>query len=85
MTEGLAGLRARVFLIGSRARGEGGRGSDIDVAILPIDALPPGLLLDIQERLDNSEILYPVDLVDLSRADESFRDAVLREGVAWTS
>jgi predicted nucleotidyltransferase len=81
---GLAGRRARVYLFGSWARGEESRVSDIDVAILPEESLPSGLLPEIQEALDESASLYPVDLVDLTTASESFRARVLAEGVPWT-
>ncbi len=80
----LAGHPARVYLFGSFARGQASRVSDIDVAILPAEPLPIGLLAEIQEELENSESLYPVDLVDLSGAPEPFRSRVLNEGVPWT-
>ncbi len=82
--EGLQAHAARVWLFGSRARGTAGRGSDIDVAVLPDRPLPPGVLQDIREALENSRILYPVDLVDLTTAEAGLREAVLREGVPWT-
>ena len=66
--QGLGAYRARVWLFWSRARGRGGRSSDIDVAILPVEPLPAGTLAQIEEALENSQVLYPVDLVDLSHA-----------------
>jgi len=80
---GLAGRRAQVYLFGSWARGEASRVSDIDVAILPEESLPSGLLPEIQEALDESASLYPVDLVDLTTTSESFRTRVLAEGLPW--
>ena len=79
----LAGRRARVYLFGSWARGEAARTSDIDVAIWPEEPLPRGLLAEIDEAVENSLSLYPVDLVDLSSASESFRARVMAEGVPW--
>ncbi|MGD0497138.1 MAG: nucleotidyltransferase domain-containing protein [Bryobacteraceae bacterium] len=38
---GLSGRRARVYLFGSWARGDASRVSDIDVAVLPLEPLPP--------------------------------------------
>jgi predicted nucleotidyltransferase len=73
-----------VYLFGSWAHGEASRVSDIDVAILPSTPLPPGLLTEIEEDLDASLSLYPVDLVDLTTASEAFRSRVLAEGVPWT-
>ena len=65
------------------ARGLAGRSSDIDVAILPLDPLPPGTLSAIREALEESRVLYSVDVVDLSYADPAFRERVLKEGVLW--
>jgi hypothetical protein len=42
------------------------------------------LLLELADKLDQSEVLYPVDLVDLSTAPASLRDRVLAEGILWT-
>ena len=80
----LEGRQARVYLFGSWARGEACRVSDIDVAILPSEPLPAGLLPDIEEALDNSLSLYPVDLVDLTTTSQNFRDRVMAEGLEWT-
>lgn len=81
----LEGRKARVYLFGSWARGEACRISDIDVAILPSEPLPLGLLPDIDEALENSASLYPVDLVDLTTVPEAFRARVLAEGIPWTA
>jgi hypothetical protein len=35
------------------------------------------------ERLEESSVLYPVELVDLSKAAGSFRDKVQAEGILW--
>ena len=81
---GLAGRSARVYLFGSWARGEASRVSDIDVAILPMESLPVGLLTEMQEALDESLSLYPVDLVDLTEVSDAFRARVLAEGLLWS-
>jgi predicted nucleotidyltransferase len=83
--QGLGSHRARVWLFGSRARGTGGRASDIDVAILPLEPLPPDTLARIEETLENSLVLSPVELVDLSTADPALRERVEREGIPWKS
>lgn len=74
---------AKVYLFGSWARNEARRYSDIDVGILPAEPLPPELMLDLADKLDQSEVLYTVDLVDLSTAPASLRDRVLAEGILW--
>ena len=70
-----------MFLFGSRASGKATGISDIDVAVLPLEALPDGVLSLIREALEESTIPYPVDVVDLSTVDEEFREKVLAEGV----
>jgi len=81
---GLRGCRARAYLFGSRARGNATRWSDVDVAVEPLEPLPEGLLSDIREALEESRVVYSVDLVDLSNADAALRCEVRREGIAWT-
>ena len=83
--QGLGPLRARVWLFGSRALGAARRGSDIDVGVLPLEPLPAGTLTRIEEALENSLVLYPVDLVDLSSAEPALRERVERDGIPWKS
>lgn len=82
---GLRGYRARVYLFGSHARGDMQRASDIDVAILPDEPLPAGLLSTIREALEESHVPANVDLVHLSESDPALRTAVLRERLPWTA
>lgn len=79
----LAGREVRVFLFGSRARGEAHPASDIDIGVLPEEPFPTGLLAELREALEESAIPQTVDLVDLSEADAEFRARVLAEGVEW--
>ncbi|WP_407278122.1 nucleotidyltransferase domain-containing protein [Aromatoleum evansii] len=75
---------ARLWLFGSRARGDARRWSDIDIAVEPLTELPAGTLAELRERLVESSILLDVDLIDLSQAGKTLRDAIKNEGVAWT-
>jgi uncharacterized protein len=83
VTAGLRGYRARIYLFGSWATGEAGRTSDIDVAVLPLETIPQYVFSKIREALEESRVLYPVDIVDLSDSSEEFRARVLCEGVLW--
>lgn len=76
---------ARLYLFGSRARGDAGRASDIDIAILPAAPLEPGTLARIREALEESTIPYEVEVIDLSSVDEPFRRKVLAEAIAWNA
>ncbi|MGF1612474.1 MAG: nucleotidyltransferase family protein [Gammaproteobacteria bacterium] len=79
----LRGYRAQVFLFGSRASGGAGCYSDIDIGILPGEALPVGLLAELREALEESRIIYAVDVIDLSEVSDIFRSRVICEGVRW--
>ena len=81
--EGLRDHPAQIYLFGSWAKGSATRTSDIDVGVLPLKRLPGGVLSDIREALEESLVVYPVDLVDLSETAAQFRDIVLREGILW--
>ena len=82
--EGLRGAGAKVYLFGSWAKGQATRRSDIDVAVMCDQPVSPWLLSEIRERLEESSVLYPVDLVDLTNASNSFREKVLAEGIPWS-
>lgn len=79
----LAPQRARLFLFGSRARGVARRTSDIDVAVLPEAPLIPGTLARLREALEESDIPYRVEVIDLSTVSEAFRRSILAEGIPW--
>jgi uncharacterized protein len=74
---------AEVWLFGSCARGDVRQHSDIDIAILPRDELPPGFFSDLGEGVEESSIPYDVDIVDLRGAAPTLIDEVRREGVKW--
>jgi hypothetical protein len=60
-----------------------GQHSDIDIGILPRDDLPSGFFAELEAEIEESTILYDVDLVDLRRADPALVDKVRRKGVRW--
>ena len=68
-----------VYLFGSRARGDAGRESDVDLAVLgpaPLDSLAR---FELQERIA-VELHTSVDLVDLRSASAVLRVQVLEHG-----
>lgn len=78
-------IGAAVILFGSRARGDHHHRSDFDIAYLPGTGFDPTSVVRLREGIEESEIFYAVDLVDLSRAEPGFREKVLSEGVVWRS
>ena len=79
----LAGLRGRVYLIGSWASGGRRNSSDIDIAVEMRAALPPAVLARLREALEESHVPQRVDVVDLAEVDASFRERALLEGELW--
>ncbi len=80
---GLAGRRARVYFFGSRARGDNQTYSDVDVAIEPLEPIPPSAWADLEEALENSTVPYSVDLVNFERASSKLRRRIEQEGILW--
>jgi predicted nucleotidyltransferase len=81
--DALEGRDVRVYLFGSSATGRARRTSDIDVAIDARRPLPPALLPELRERLEESNVPYDVDIVDLHAATPEIRIGVEREGLLW--
>jgi predicted nucleotidyltransferase len=73
----------RVYLFGSCASGSLRRSSDIDVAVEPRRRLAPASLAILRERLEDSDIPYDVDVIDLTSASPEFSRRVRREGILW--
>jgi predicted nucleotidyltransferase len=77
---------ARVWLFGSRARGEALRRSDFDLAFEPLEGFENASLLAFEDAVQNDpEIIYPIDLVNLSESGDTLRQQIEREGILWKS
>ena len=79
----LKAYRAKVYLFGSQATGNARLYSDIDIAVLPLQSLPIHALSEIREKLEESDVVREVDVLDLTESDEAFRQRVEKEGVLW--
>ncbi len=75
----------RIMLFGSRARGDFNRRSDIDIGILPKKKYDHNKLIFLKEKLENMNIPYKVDVVDISKVSEIFRKKAMKEGEIWKS
>lgn len=73
----------KVYLFGSRASGTNQPFSDYDIGILGKRKIPLSALSEIAEELDNSDIPYKVDIVDLKPASAEFRKAALENAILW--
>ncbi len=79
--EFFSGKPVKVYLFGSRARGDNTPHSDIDIAVeSEVDVRIE--LTELREILEESLLPYKVDIVDL-RGAPYLKETVEREGVRW--
>ncbi len=76
------GKRVKVFIFGSRARGEHTPRSDLDIGFISEEDISYELSL-LREFLEESNLTFIVDIVDLSRTSKDFREAVMKEAKLW--
>lgn len=72
---------AKVYLFGSRARGDNTERSDIDLAI---DAGKPMTMTEkgqIMTMIDALNMPQKTDVVDFNRAPQALKDNILKEGI----
>ena len=72
---------ARIYLFGSRARGDAVEYSDIDIAIKSEKPLR-NTMASVRFVIEESQFPYKVDLVDLSLAPH-LENTVEKEGILW--
>jgi len=74
---------AQVYLFGSWARDDIRQASDIDLAVEPKRGFDEKRLADLADALEESNIPYRVEVVNIRLADNRFRSRVTSEGVTW--
>ena len=72
-----------ILLFGSRVRGDAERCSEIVIGILPKNKYDRKKLILLKEKLEDINIPYKVDVVDISKVSQAFREKVMREGKIW--
>ncbi len=77
----LKSVGAKVFVFGSRARGDQRKFSDLDLAVESTTPLSLSFLAKIRSALEDSDLPIKVDIVDMSELAESFRNNVLQERI----
>ncbi len=70
--------KVTVFLFGSRATNRASPFSDIDIGIISTNKDTDKLLALLRERIENSNIPYKVDVVNLQNTSEKFRKEALK-------
>ncbi len=85
MLEWLEAEEVTIVLFGSRATGIAHRHSDIDIGYLPGQDFDRTRLVGLEEAIDDLNIPYIVELVDLSKVSDLLRTKALGEGIVWKS
>lgn len=72
----------RIYLFGSWARNEQRQSSDVDIAIESAEDISLKVTL-FREMLEESTIIYNVDVVDMNRVSQSLKEKIYKEGILW--
>lgn len=72
---------AKLWVFGSRARGDHKPFSDVDVLYSASTKLPLGFISEIKESLEESRLPIKVDLVSVEDLAESYRESVERDKI----
>ena len=70
----------KVILYGSRARGDHGRFSDIDLAVVGVKDDREWIHLSQKADVENCPTLLKIDLVQFEKADKPLQESIMREG-----
>jgi uncharacterized protein len=73
----------KVFVFGSRARGNHHRFSDLDIGIMGEKPLPISVIGELEDKLHESRIPYKVEVVDFATADEAFKNEAMKKVIWW--
>jgi len=71
---------AKIFVFGSRVRGDYKQYSDLDICIDVGSPIPLVAWSATEESFSQSDLLYKIDLSDWHRTTEDFRNVVIAEG-----
>lgn len=79
----LSGENVRIFLFGSRARGDNAAVSDVDIGLAPGEGFRKEKLALLRELIEDLNVPYKVEIVDFSEVSEQFRAEALKDAVLW--
>jgi hypothetical protein len=65
------------FRFGSRVSGRHSSSADADIGLLADEKLPANLYHKIRNAIDESIIPWEVDIIDFTRADQTFKEETL--------
>ncbi len=81
--EALKNERVKVFVFGSRARGDNYQASDVDIGYIPYDNFDTKKITFLKEKFENSNIPYKVEMVNFNEVSEDFKNEALKDIEVW--
>jgi uncharacterized protein len=75
--------QVKIIIFGSRARDDYAATSDVDIGIIPHQIIHKSKITDVKEKIENLNIPYQVDIVNLTEVSEDFKNEILREALVW--
>ncbi len=81
--DALKGEDIKVFVFGSRARGDGHRTSDIDIGYRAGECFDKKKLIFLKNELEKVNIPYKVELVNFDEVGKDFKEEALKDIVVW--
>jgi len=75
--------QAKVYLFGSRARGDNKEGADVDMAVDIGSEVSIQELARARNTLNNLPFALTVDLVDMHAIPDTLKKVILTEGILW--
>jgi uncharacterized protein len=71
----------KVFLFGSRARGNNNQRSDVDIGI--VGSVDKNVLSLLREKIEDLNVPYKIEIVDFSEVSLAFKEEALKEVIVW--
>jgi len=74
---------AKIYLFGSRAGGTHKKYSDVDIAVDAGKELRRADVGEARDMLNESNIPFKFDVVDLQAVDQEMKNSILKNGILW--
>ena len=79
----LKSQNVKIFMFGSRARGDNYIGSDVDIGLIPKDKIDSNKVSLLKEKIENSNIPYKVQIVNFKEVSERFKNEAMKDIEIW--
>ncbi|MBU1007846.1 nucleotidyltransferase domain-containing protein [Candidatus Dependentiae bacterium] len=70
---------SNVYIFGSRVQGSHGKFSDLDICLK--DTISASEYVLLEEKLENSDLPFSVDIIEYDKINDSFKKIIDQEGI----